>query len=550
MKVDREAGNGGYKDPCYDVYHGIGSRKYRKDSKHGDSFSLKDWFMAKNIKVMFSAMGVPADVNVVDFFERFTDRPEYKNMLGDIDPNIRYSYNKVLDTIKKLKKSIERRAKDEIIKEYKREQGNHRININNIEAKAREEGRELNDFENATIKKIEEDIKAIDKNIEYYEKEDIPISEKLFEACNKIDSNYEDLYRLYRDLTGRDFEKVYDYWSNNGSEAEEHVSYHVTAKYMYMTKDPLWLEIVGDIDPDDIIDAADAGVEKLDNGKEVSLAINNFIAAVCAKYIQGHLFAKGSWSMGTLPEYERWVRRDFSPDEVEQKIRTEGVFSVYEYAKHHKIILLAETEQPEPGQEGRLRLMHADDHITLVKWSDNPLGYPEPPGVFAYNMDFEHLTTNLIDPIQDAQKIKPGDGKYIKMLHVNAPRPYVGAHAPIYMFSQDMEIIYEWMLILRQKGLKNAYIIWEMGSYGPQQSASAFRRLVEYLKKDTPINELPADFFGIDDSFIAQQRVAVHEHTFDPLDSMLNFSSEKHTFLKKQALEKNKLGDWIKEELR
>ena len=191
--------------------------------------------------------------------------------------------------------------------------------------------------------------------------------------------------------------------------------------------------------------------------------------------------------------------------------------------------------------------MSASDHIRLVNLLDG--------GEYvSYTMDFEHLMDNFIDPGIDINKMniegEEDPAKYITMLHINAPRPIMGAHAPLDLITHDQYLLYVWMYALLQKGMKNAYIIWEMGSYGSRESAIAFRRLVKCLEENTPPNKLPKEFYGLDETFEAQQHVAIREHAYDPLEGVIAIPEETHTILSTAAKDKGKLAEWARERFR
>ena len=94
--------------------------------------------------------------------------------------------------------------------------------------------------------------------------------------------------------------------------------------------------------------------------------------------------------------------------------------------------------------------------------------------------------------------------------------------------------------------MNNAYLIWEMGSYGVQDSAVAFRNLACELQKRTNPKKLPNEFFGIDERFEAQQWVNMKEHAYDPLKGLLTSPEEDHTLMSREALKKNKISEWAR----
>ena len=257
------------------------------------------------------------------------------------------------------------------------------------------------------------------------------------------------------------------------------------------------------------------------NGPTLKILVERLITAVAAKYIQGHLFVKD----------ERWSMK-MDDKEIPSHI------SVYDYCKESNIKIYIETAMPPQGQEGQLRIMSANEHVKLVKNLDKGK-------ITSYCVDFEHLTVNYIYVDKDIETLADGDAKYITMVHINAPRPIMGAHSPIDKISHDMQIIYRWLYLMRQKGMKNSYLIWEMGSYGVRESAVAFRKLMEELGKGTDPLHLPKEFYGIDDMFEQQQWVNMKEHAYDPLKGLIANPEEDHGLLSTEAVKKNKLNEWL-----
>ncbi len=365
-------------------------------------------------------------------------------------------------------------------------------------------------------------------------------------------------------VTRMNFDQLYELWKQQGSEAPEKVSYEVVAKYMSVVGDPLWKEIVENeagcpIMPDVAIDLANKGIERyvdpMGNRARIPVQkiIELIITAVACKYIQGHLLVKTPpWNMGGIPEQVvEWkiddstegsrrnemlnskLARDLDNDEIN--------LSIYEFCKKNRIHIFVETEQPAPGLEGQLRVMHAHHHIALVKSIENGEH-------ISYTIDFEHLTTNLIDPIKDVEEnIIDGDAKYVRMVHINAPRPYGGLHGQIQLFSLDMYILYKWLWLLRKKGMKSAYLIWEWGAAGPpEDSAVALRLMIKHLENDTPPDKLPPEFYGLGPEFEAAQYEAVRMHAMDPIEGLLTLPEHSYSFFGDRARELNKLANWLR----
>jgi len=464
-----------------------------RESKKG--FNLKDWFIAKHIGVFFHVAGAPADIETVDFFD---EKGSFKDGVKEVKEKIREMERKDEEIVNRANVGI-RECEDKIIA---------------IRADPRIPLNEKRKIEEELMKKIDE------------------IRENAREERKMLHEEYKKWISIDSNLTRIDFEReAFDYWTRHGSEAEEYVAYHCIAKWMYKNKDPLWTAIVEDRrDPDEIIKEA---VLHVGEKGELTDAVKQLITAVAAKYIEGHLKTK-------LGEYAVEVKVNGKKEKI----------SVLDYCRAHKINIFIETNMPGGYGEhtagappGELRIIKATDHVKIAKVID--------PDIVGYCLDFEHLLTNYIDPVDEAKElIKTGDGKYIRCLHLNAPRPIVGAHAPLSRLSVDMDIVYRFLYLLRKAGWKNSYIVWEMGSYGVQETAIAFKNIVRELEKETPPDELPPEFYGIDKDFEAQQMTAIREHAWDPLEGLLVVPEERHTFLSRAALEKGKAREWEKEKYR
>jgi hypothetical protein len=486
-----------------------------EESKNG--FDIKDWFMAKFIRVLFSAMGTVGDVGMITYYDTKVREEDWGFKKASEEASKRW--REILTKHEnEIRKKVKERLKEEVKKEHPEIENEEDIE-KLVELKYTRDGysRPLEDIHGAGIIR-----RAIEQTLSQEEYKNYA----LFSEVEIYNERY-------------DFNEIYQYWKAHGSECEESVAYHVIAKWMYKKGDKLYKDIVTEDkrDPDEIIYDADT---KPTAKEAVPEAVKQIITAVAAKYIQGHLITK------TPEEYGIPV----DANGTYTKKNPEQVLSVLDYCKKHKLQILIETNMPggEGGGEGgappgELRIIKATDHVKIVKNID--------PVYLSYCIDFEHLLTNYVDPEQEAKELKKtGDGKYITCLHTNAPRPIVGAHGPIFPISNDMYIIYRYLYTLRQAGCKDAYIIWEMGSHGVQESAIAFRRLVHHLKNETPPEELPKEFYGLDETFLASQNTAIREHAFEPLEGMLSIPEESHTFLSKHAVDKGKGTEWGRERYR
>jgi len=577
-------------------------------------FSMKDWFMARFIHVLYRVVGTVGEPSVLVYMatgETATGKiiDPYKedvSFSGAIKKIVELRKNIFINAwptvkkfaIEKIEKELEEITKEliEVSKRY--EELKKKIEERKITP---EEMKELGRLEHRidylrrerdTLGSILTRVERLDAErykAKYGEKWKDELYDEIREAINLHSyifnifqrilnskdgeslgpdpetSPYEKLSPIYKNFIlsttvlsayrHYDFYKMYDYWKEKGSEAGESVAYHVVAKYMYKIEDPLWIEIVekeaggGErirVDPDIAIDLANRGIEEYTwEDKKAKIPVSNIVelivTAVACKYIQGHLLVKSDqWKMNTVPE----IQEHLSKEGVWNGITKEELDkSIYEFCKENKVHIFLETEQPAEGLEGRLRIMHAKHHIILAKSI-------EKGEHVSYTIDFEHLTTNLIDPIEDAKNIPDGDGKFVRMVHINAPRPYGGLHGQIKFFSLDMLILYKWLWVLRQKGMKNAYLIWEWGRAGPpEESANALRRMVAMLEKDVPPDELPPYFYGLGPEFEAMQMEAIRNHALDPLEGNISFPEPSFSFFGERAKSLGKLTQWLKRKL-
>ncbi len=363
----------------------------------------------------------------------------------------------------------------------------------------------------------------------------------------------------------------FESWRTHGSEGTESQAYRTVAKYMYITRDEIWREVVEKdygipIDPDIVID--------MENGvKEVAYAMSRrnpelrktydlvnsldpagrrrlmekISAAVAGKYIEGHLFATNGKTMGSMGFV-------VAPEGQEALTEEEKKMCVYDYLKKHRLQFYIENgfnNQQGGAGMGKVRIMHMTDHCRIIHSIDR--------GAFTnYCPDFEHLMINFIDPAKDIEKIDDngpnglGYAQYITQIHINAPRPKNATHGPINPLSTDMLEIYRWLYGLWTKGMRAAHFIWEMGSFGVRQSALAFRKFREALEKDPPPppepEKLGKEFFGIDEKFMAAMELAIHEHGLDALQGMMLVPEEKHGFMGNAVKQKGKIQDWEAEE--
>jgi len=456
---------------------------------------LKEWFMAKFIRVLYNAMGTPADPAVVEFFRK------------------EHSFKKGYERINGVVERAEEKMRKKLYELYSELQD---LSVRELKATSPEEGI-----------KIRQRKAEINTEIDRTKTYDYLI-ERMREEVGKEAEIYYEIYNMLRRFK---FYDIYNYWKQEGSESEEYIAYLTVAYWVYKINNAIWRE-VGKLkeDPFELAYKASEEMGKID--PKTLDKLKTVVTVVAAEYIKGHLFSRTEQYGVPVKQNEKNV-----------------IKSVYDFCKQNKIRIFIETNMPQKGSEGELRILSAIDHINICKAIDGGAN-------INYCIDFEHLLVNLIDPQEEAEKIlknQPGDGKYITCLHVNAPRPIMGAHAPIDLLSHDMYTIYRFIYTLKLAGMDNSYFIWEMGSYGVRQTAIAFRNIIKALTnkpKPVPPNELSPEFYGLGEDVEKRQRVAVMEHAFDPLRGMLHIPEEEWTKVGEAARERARAREWELEKYR
>jgi hypothetical protein len=296
-------------------------------------------------------------------------------------------------------------------------------------------------------------------------------------------------------------------YSNDLEYGAEAIAYTIIAKWMQKNDDPLWKNIVNKDIPDN----------KLMDIDEVKV----WVPAVSAKYMLGHFRPiKGSRFEDPIPLLENARGKDL------------GMYFVFE------------TQMGGSGLEGYQRLSHPRDMIFLCKEIGSKW--------VAVCFDFEHVLSQDIDPEDEIKSIPDGMGKYVKVCHLGWPTPHIPAHMPIPLGSEGQEYLYKRLYELRQKGMMDAYFIFERAGAGRETTILALRMIKRYLEQNRDPSKLDLEFYGMDDKTpdVKRQQVVVRDHFFDPMKGMLNVPEEEYTFLSKAATEKGKSEIWKKEQYR
>jgi len=368
----------------------------------------------------------------------------------------------------------------------------------------------------------------------------------------------------------------FSYWIQKGSEGEEQIAYRTIAKWMYVIKDPLYEKIVIEdkevnkwwdenkeevkkhkselfgkfegsdeqnkidfLDPDNIISYTSL------KGGVIDIPLRKMVAAISAKYIQGHLDRpmetdKNLYLESSKPE-EAYFKASMDRQLKNMRINPEGgnnqenMKCIYLYMYDEGVHFYIETQDVlQEEWRGKVRIMSLTDHIEIIKAFSDHYGFDN----VSYTMDFEHLTSNLLNPRQQIAQLDKGDAKYLSMVHINPPSSVQGLHKILKKMSFDTEYIYGWLYKLKSLGMSGAYFVWEMGKDtggGTYEAPIALRALAGELKKGTKPEDLPEEFFGIDANFRTMQEQAIKAHGLDPLRDMFFFKPADHTFIGQMA---------------
>ncbi len=271
--------------------------------------------------------------------------------------------------------------------------------------------------------------------------------------------------------------------------------FRIVAWNMYEEKDYLWQTLAEGKRPD-VLEA---------EGREMKLA-----NAVVAKYVQGHI------------------------KKVKRTLEEKGV-----------MLILETPDLRNPEARGLFTLVRPTDAYYLVK------------GMNSRNVrmaiDFEHLASHGYNLVQEIAST-PGDiGKYVGVMHLGSYPSPAHSHIPI---EKGDTFLYGLLWMLRKKGMKEAYLIFERGGGRDEevwkQSTDNLKQMAMYLEKDISPKRLPPEFHGYSRDEFEHDRRIMEEHTFDPLQGLLESPQLQHTWLGREAITKKGLRpeEWAKEEYR
>ncbi|MBU3896889.1 MAG: hypothetical protein KJ697_03065 [Nanoarchaeota archaeon] len=379
---------------------------------------------------------------------------------------------------------------------------------------------DLVDFNGRPLRKLfEENPKLLDWFWKFINREDMPAQlrryivgeNRYFEK--KIESYYyshegkqppkEEADKMRKDSKEEADGQLFDFFNSQESEyGPERLAYYIIAKYMMNSYDVLWKNIVGK----DLSDADLIAKPEL------------WVSAVAGKYIWGHFNT-------SLPEYK------------EQNLKKE--------LEKSKMYFVMETPMASPGHELNMRFSNPLHIYYLAECIGSDW--------VGVAIDFEHMLGSKIDPKETINKFPMKGGNRVKVVHLGAPVPYAPAHLGIPRASDAQVYIYERLWELREKGFKDAWLIFERsGEEGIQDSVLSIKLIAMFLEKNVPPKDLPLEFFGLKEfgPEIKRQELTIRQHMLDPLKGLLTVHEEDFGFFGTSAHKKGKAKEWVEEEYR
>ncbi len=318
-------------------------------------------------------------------------------------------------------------------------------------------------------------------------------------------------------------------------------AYKIMGNYLFFTKDPIWTAMVSmyqdtlsrysmDYSDDDWLDDA---LKKAEDTND-RIFKEFYYAVIGAKYLEGH-----------MRELLKWMNEEFIPKELK------GKPELQEFARKLNIVIEI-PDARDPSHAGLFILWHPKQVYAAVKTIRRELNTK----MVWFNIDFEHVATQGVDVVsvlEDLAKRAPGFGRYIKVIHANAPNP-LHSHYPIELGDTS---IYRLLYILREAGMGEkelVYLIFERGGGKDpfQHAVDALKLMAKYLEKGTHPDKLPLDFYGLKETAgdVIRQGQIIRDHRFEPLKDLFELPEEEWGTLSTAAQKKAKREIFKKEELR
>ncbi len=326
--------------------------------------------------------------------------------------------------------------------------------------------------------------------------------------------------------------------------------YVIMAHYLFITKDPQWVEMAAQYPG--VLErykVEQGNVKSLTTAIKKADAVNDrefkefFYAAVAGKFLEGHVRKALEWLYGDF--YNKEIPKVSNGDKVEaERLRA--------IAKE-LVIAMENPDAREPQHAGLGFLWRPIQIYSAVKTIRKVLKTDKVMII----VDHEHLATQGLDALQESNdyiRTTPDFGSLVKTVHANHPSP-LHAHEPIEL--GDV-ILYKLLYNLRATGMGKTgltYLIFERGGGDDPfvNSVVSLKLMAKFLELDTEPAKLPFEFFGLQDTAgdTGRQLQIVKDHAYEPLKDLLVMPDEEFSALSQQVIRGGKRPEqWKKGEFR
>jgi predicted DNA-binding protein len=350
-------------------------------------------------------------------------------------------------------------------------------------------------------------------------------------------------------------------------------AYRIIAHYMFFSKDKMWKEMIElykeeferepkikyDENDDQWLERALVEIENMGSKQRdlVTIFKEFYYGVVASKFLEGHIVELVHWMGDKLPDIIDEEVELAEPNKDLVKEHQEKLKEVIENLS----IAIENPDSRDPRHAGRYLLWRPKQIYIAIKnirekLKDEDNDYWDNVHML---MDFEHLATQGVDPLEELTKMLENDitekyAKLVKTVHSGVPTPL---HSHKIIGPEDREIVYRLLWKMREAGLGSemkTYLIFERGGGKDPYAGSvkALKDMKKLLEEGVEPGRLPGWFFEIPHpKYEARQRAIIFEHTFDPIKGLLKFPEEEYTLLGSAAIKAGKRPEeWKKEELR
>ncbi|MBU0953329.1 MAG: hypothetical protein KKA90_02830 [Nanoarchaeota archaeon] len=334
--------------------------------------------------------------------------------------------------------------------------------------------------------------------------------------------------------------------------------YHIMGHYLFYTKDPQWVAMTKEY-PELMqrykLDYSDK--RWLENAWQKAEDTNDrefkefFYAAICAKFIEGHLRDAFHWIEHVLIKKE--IPEAVNSTNLSATEKKKEIETLTQNARN-LIIGLENPDAREAQYAGLYFIWRPKQMYALIKTLQKTLNTNHVMMI----VDNEHIATQGVDVLVESRKdvlTRPDFGEIVISVHANHPNP-LHPHNPLEI--GDIEL-YELIYNLCKTGLgkkQTAFLMFERGgAQDPfQKSVDVLREVAKYAEKLVKPENLPMEFFGMKGltaGDIERQRAIIRDKAWEPLKDLLQIPEEDWTMLSREVLQKGKKPEqWKRGEFR